>query len=409
MTSTTDVQQKRRERSNSSASTSRGRSPGPVGTSHSASDASISTQTRSNKRRKRSELSPSSKATHSFIEKERREAMNERFSELAALVPDLRSAIEKGKKPTKGDIVKASINYHLEQEDRIRLLSKQLGELEARFGVSPTVPVNGALAAMQSNTTSTTPTSAPVAPAQVPDAPQTSWFTGNLEQVASKNQAPAPGPTPVAITSTDQTSPYSDHIQATAAPTWDASSVQSWLATEGTGMMPLDLSSHLFDAQSLVHQQPTSTFSSPTFGTWQSDSSFSDVGDQSMVTQRSFSEADASAIAFFTSQLGMDQTATGEVSRTYTYQAEPMTLFSQMSGGGNVESQTEELGLNEILSSFALDKSSLDGSNSGSQVTVKGSNETAQSAAYAVAGSPHEAAKAFPTLLSTDKPTKVSC
>lgn len=103
---------------------------------------------RTSKRRKRSELSPSSKATHSIIEKERREAMNEKFSELAANIPELVEAIAAGKRPTKGEIVKASIARHQDQERRVRELLHEVEMLRAHNGVgTPTHTSFGGLEA----------------------------------------------------------------------------------------------------------------------------------------------------------------------------------------------------------------------------------------------------------------------
>ncbi|SNX87056.1 uncharacterized protein MEPE_05766 [Melanopsichium pennsylvanicum] len=121
--------------------TNRGRSPGPAGDRRKSGlselgiDSPAPPAARTSKRRKRSELSPSSKQTHSIIEKERREAMNEKFSELAASIPELVEALASGKRPTKGEIVKASIARHQEQERRVRELEFEVQML--RSGSAP--------------------------------------------------------------------------------------------------------------------------------------------------------------------------------------------------------------------------------------------------------------------------------
>lgn len=107
---------------------------------------SSSAPARTSKRRKRSELSPSSKATHSIIEKERREAMNEKFAELAANIPELVEAISAGKRPTKGEIVKASIARHQEQDRRVRELMHEVQLLRSGNG-------NGNVASQQQQQT----------------------------------------------------------------------------------------------------------------------------------------------------------------------------------------------------------------------------------------------------------------
>lgn len=58
--------------------------------------------------------------------------MNEKFSELAAQVPELVEAIGSGKRPTKGEIVKASIARHQTQDRRIQELQLELQALRAR-------------------------------------------------------------------------------------------------------------------------------------------------------------------------------------------------------------------------------------------------------------------------------------
>ncbi|EST08821.1 Myc-type, basic helix-loop-helix (bHLH) domain protein [Kalmanozyma brasiliensis GHG001] len=115
--------------------TERGRSPAPI--THAMSPLSPPPAARTSKRRKRSELSPSSKATHSIIEKERREAMNEKFAELAANIPELVEAISAGKRPTKGEIVKASIARHQDQERRVRELMCEVQMLRSGNHVTP--------------------------------------------------------------------------------------------------------------------------------------------------------------------------------------------------------------------------------------------------------------------------------
>ncbi|KAI3478200.1 hypothetical protein L1887_59929 [Cichorium endivia] len=58
--------------------------------------------------------------------------MNEKFSELAANIPELVEAMAAGKRPTKGEIVKASISRHQEQEKRVRELMHEVQMLRSR-------------------------------------------------------------------------------------------------------------------------------------------------------------------------------------------------------------------------------------------------------------------------------------
>ncbi len=57
--------------------------------------------------------------------------MNEKFSELAANIPELVEAIAAGKRPTKGEIVKASIARHQDQERRVRELMHEVQMLRS--------------------------------------------------------------------------------------------------------------------------------------------------------------------------------------------------------------------------------------------------------------------------------------
>lgn len=131
----------------------RGRSPWPIASNRGRSETSspseqTAAQARSSKRKKRSDLSPSSKATHSIIERERREAMNEKFSELAAQVPELVEAIESGKRPTKGEIVKASIARHQAQDRRIQEMQLELQALRASNDLQGITAAQGLAASM---------------------------------------------------------------------------------------------------------------------------------------------------------------------------------------------------------------------------------------------------------------------
>lgn len=261
---------------------------------------------RTSKRRKRSELSPSSKATHSIIEKERREAMNEKFSELASNIPELVEAIAAGKRPTKGEIVKASIARHQDQERRVRELMHEVQMLRS-----------GSNGASTPNSFSALETPSPltsVAPEPVLSTPQlsmpyqvqashpiglsTSTAQGNLWVGHLLDKSPAS-----LSFDAPPTMPLLPDLGQQPVSPFKQSSMMNWnLSSYPTPLDPSSLSIALptsnfmksfLDASTLDHfnnrrgsdeTAPTSTsgFSSPTFSTSSdSNSSFStDVGDE---------------------------------------------------------------------------------------------------------------------------------
>lgn len=296
--------------------TARGRSPGPAADrresslsdlsmesvdSPAALAASGNTPAKTSKRRKRSELSPSSKATHSIIEKERREAMNEKFSELAANIPELVDAIAAGKRPTKGEIVKASIARHQEQERRVRELMHEVQML--RSGGSGTAPQQTSFPLENPSPLSTVaseplmPTTQTISlpyqiqtshPIGVPSAHGNLW----MGQLLNKTHEPLtlclePTAQPMSLLP-DMVQPVSPFKQ-TSMMNWSLSSLPQPLdpaslsigfATSGpmkSFMGSTGTLEHL-SRRSSSGGAPTSGFSSPTFTSSDSDSTFSADG-----------------------------------------------------------------------------------------------------------------------------------
>ncbi|KAN0062594.1 hypothetical protein ACQY0O_005126 [Thecaphora frezii] len=228
-----------------------------------ASSSSVSTpspmsaQPRPAKRKKRSELSPSSKASHSTVEKERREAMNERFNELAGLIPQLQEALAQGKKPTKGDIVKASINYHRQQEEKLQHLTRQLELLayHSTAALGRAGAPNGSHAA-NGRGVSPSPSSA--------DSHTTCM--GQLFDHSAYDQCSEEGSTPhTEAAINDLASPFKETVMA---PDWSVSSLSGWPANNDSGFfcneVPKDVLSTLSLADLAKDQLlPPSSFSSP--------------------------------------------------------------------------------------------------------------------------------------------------
>lgn len=323
----------------------RGRSPGPAvdrresslseqsmdaSDSPSAFMAQGSTPARTSKRRKRSELSPSSKATHSIIEKERREAMNEKFSELAANIPELVEAIAAGKRPTKGEIVKASIARHQEQERRVRELMHELQML--RSGTSGTSHTSFPLETPSPLNTVTPEPIMPAAqtlslppyqiqsshPIGVPAAQGNLWVGHLLNKTHEPLSLCHEQPQPLPLLP-DMAQPVSPFKQ-TSMMNWSLSSLPQPLdsASLTIGFPASGLPKGFLDSSALDHLSrrssgaggptPTSGFSSPTFTSSDSDSSFStDALDPSLDDKRFFT-ADSMSFEPFAMPATIDQT-----------------------------------------------------------------------------------------------------
>lgn len=304
---------------------SRGRSPGPTAKRRESEHSELSIDTcnspapadmagppaRTSKRRKRSELSPSSKATHSIIEKERREAMNEKFSELAANIPELVEAIASGKRPTKGEIVKASIARHQDQDRRVRelMLEVQMLRSGSTPGVTAAVAPTGA-GSVQSYAVeapghlTAEPIMQPTAPAaqtlampyqiqtshpigSVPAAVQGNLWVGQLLNKAHEplslslchESHQQPPPLPLLPDMAQPVSPF----KQTSMMNWNLSQTLDpafGFASTGfnKGFIDIGTLEHLSrrDRSSTgTGPTPTSGFSSPTFTSSDSDSAFS--------------------------------------------------------------------------------------------------------------------------------------
>lgn len=106
--------------------------------------------------------------------------MNEKFSELAANIPELVEAIAAGKRPTKGEIVKASIARHQEQERRVRELMHEIQMLR-----SSNAPAD-------SQSMPLLDTSAPIAPAAVEPMMQVAQSLAMPYQIQASHPIGAP-------------------------------------------------------------------------------------------------------------------------------------------------------------------------------------------------------------------------
>ncbi|SPO31064.1 uncharacterized protein UTRI_05297_B [Ustilago trichophora] len=318
----------------------RGRSPGPAADrresnlsdlSMEVADSPAAAPARTSKRRKRSELSPSSKATHSIIEKERREAMNEKFSELAANIPELVEAIAAGKRPTKGEIVKASIARHQDQERRVRELMHEVqmlrsgsngGASQASFPLETPSPLNAVAPEPMIPTAQTLSlpyqiqTSHPIG---VPTAQSNLW----VGQLLNKTHEPlalcheAPQPLPLLPDMAQPVSPF----KQTSMMNWSLSSLPQPLdpASLSISFPPAGLIKGFMDSGTLEHLSrrssgaggptPTSGFSSPTFTSSDSDSTFStDALDPSLDDKRFFTADSMSFEPFAMPTTLVDQT-----------------------------------------------------------------------------------------------------
>lgn len=291
--------------------------------------------TKTSKRRKRSELSPSSKATHSIIEKERREAMNEKFSELAANIPELVEAIASGKRPTKGEIVKASIARHQDQERRVRELMHEIEMLRAGSSGGG----NG-----QNSFATTLETPSPLtAVAPEPLMPATQTFSlpyqiqashpiglptaaaqGNLwvGQLLNKTHEPLSfeAPQPLSLLPDLNQQPVSPFKQ-TSMMNWNLSSLPQPLdpASLSIGFAPSGLLRGFTDSGALDQHSrrgssasgptPTSGFSSPTFtSSSDSDSTFSTDALDTSLDERKFLAESMSFEPFAMPSTTVDQT-----------------------------------------------------------------------------------------------------
>ncbi|KAJ9474942.1 BHLH domain-containing protein [Pseudozyma hubeiensis] len=305
----------------------RGRSPGPAADrresslselsiqDHDAIDAmQSSTPARTSKRRKRSELSPSSKATHSIIEKERREAMNEKFSELAANIPELVEAIAAGKRPTKGEIVKASIARHQDQERRVGELMHEVQMLRA--GRDAATPSSSSFPRIETPSPVTTtvheqmmpPTHALSLPYQIQasqpvglpgtDAHSNLWIGQLFDKTHQQLSFDAPQPLPLLpdmmqqpVSPFKQTSMMNWNLSSLPQPL-DAASFGMGLPASGIlkGFMDNGMLANLARRDS-VASGPTATsgFSSPTFtSSSDSDSTFSSEAVDPSLDERKF-------------------------------------------------------------------------------------------------------------------------
>lgn len=265
----------------------RGRSPWPIASSRGRSEASspseqTAAQTRSSKRKKRSDLSPSSKATHSIIERERREAMNEKFSELAAQVPELVEAIASGKRPTKGEIVKASIARHQAQDRLIQEMQLELQALRASNDLQGITTQQGLAASMPAITVDLS--QAYALPYQIqPSRPimqsteEGSVWLGHLLGKTSDHadQSPTFQPTLVSGDSVTNVSPFK---QSSLMSGWSypGSQLESYSFDLGPAMLEKAMAlvnTGMLDQ--LSRSDSLSTFPSPTFTSSDTDSSFS--------------------------------------------------------------------------------------------------------------------------------------
>ncbi|PWY98117.1 hypothetical protein BCV70DRAFT_165571 [Testicularia cyperi] len=281
----------------------RGRSPGPAVSRH-GSDESFangydaaqpiskeSTPARNSKRRKRSELSPSSKQTHSIIEKERREAMNEKFSELAAQVPELVEALASGKKPTKGEIVKASIHRHQQQDRRIQELQLELQSLRASNtlqGISVeqgfaaslppvSMPAPAPTFAMQYQVQ----TSQPIMP---PHESGDVWI-GQLLQKANDHLVRNDVMPPITATMPDSSAPVSPFKQTSMMSDWNMASMPQptflpasafgHAVSFGVDGVKIPINNGTLDQLGRTDFVSGSAIASPTFTSSDTDSSFS--------------------------------------------------------------------------------------------------------------------------------------
>lgn len=300
--------------------------------------------TKTSKRRKRSELSPSSKATHSIIEKERREAMNEKFSELAANIPELVEAIASGKRPTKGEIVKASIARHQDQERRVRELMHEIEMLRAGGcggGNGGSHGQNGfAASALETSSPLATVSPEPLMPAtqtfSLPYQIQTShpiglptaaaqgnlWVGQLLNKTTTHEPLSFDAPQPLSLLPDLNQQPVSPFKQ-TSMMNWNLSSLPQPLdpASLSIGFAPSGLLKGFMDSGSLDHHHsrrgsgasgptPTSGFSSPTFtSSSDSDSTFStDALDTSLDERRFLAESMAFEPFAMPSTTTVDQT-----------------------------------------------------------------------------------------------------
>ncbi|ETS60210.1 hypothetical protein PaG_05752 [Moesziomyces aphidis] len=301
---------------------SRGRSPGPAADRRASVDNDVEDHdspapasndgapVRTSKRRKRSELSPSSKATHSIIEKERREAMNEKFSELAANIPELVEAMAAGKRPTKGEIVKASISRHQEQERRVRELMHEVQMLRSRSAT----PSNYAV---DSPAPLTAPAAEPVAqaaqtlampyqiqsshPIGVPASQDNLWIGQLLHKTGEPLAMSAEHP-PLSLLP-DLAQPISPFKQ-TSMMNWSMSALPQPLdaSTLTVGFATSSFAKGLTDGSGTLEylgrrnslmggMTSTSGFSSPTFTSSDSDSSFgTDALDTSLDDRKFFAD-----------------------------------------------------------------------------------------------------------------------
>lgn len=226
--------------------------------------------------------------------------MNEKFSELAANIPELVEAMASGKRPTKGEIVKASIARHQEQERRIRELLHEVQTLRSN-PESQVVPV-------QHNV----PTSAPEVilpgaqnialpyqiqtshPIGVPN-PQGHLWLGQLLHKANDPIALPSDHQPMSMLP-DMSQPVSPFKQTSMMMNWSLSSLQQPLdpASLEIGIAASDVAKGLDQSGTLdylgrhdVAPSSASGYSSPTFTASDSDS-FSTEGIEPSLHEKKF-------------------------------------------------------------------------------------------------------------------------
>ncbi|TKY88906.1 hypothetical protein EX895_002147 [Sporisorium graminicola] len=353
----------------------RGRSPGPAAdrresslsalsmddyNSPASTEAQHTAPTKTSKRRKRSELSPSSKATHSIIEKERREAMNEKFSELAANIPELVEAIASGKRPTKGEIVKASIARHQDQERRVRELMHEVEMLRA--GSSGGNSHNSFAPTLETPSPTTAVAPEPLMPAtqtfSLPYQIQASHPIGLPSAAAQDNlwvgqllnktheQLSFEAPQPLSLLPDLNQQPVSPFKQ-TSMMNWSFSSLPQPLdpASLSIGFAPSGLLKGFMDSGALDHHSrrgsgasgptPTSGFSSPTFtSSSDSDSTFSTDALDTSLDERKFLAESMSFEPFAMPTTTVDQTPlTSLVGLPATSDLAPTKTKARRAGG----------------------------------------------------------------------------
>ncbi|EPQ31261.1 uncharacterized protein PFL1_01446 [Pseudozyma flocculosa PF-1] len=417
--------------------------------SDSPGSASASTpQPRPAKRKRRSELSPSSKASHSTVEKERREAMNERFNELACLIPQLQEALVQGKKPTKGDIVRASINYHHQQEERVQHLSRQLELLanhstaahlaslpaaQPHHAMTMAAPALRPAPSASTGTAASTPrpmnanvrVSPPPPPPDSATSQMTSFPAPHVDLSNLERSSDAGSSAHSELTLSDAPSPFKDTAMA---PQWSASSWAGWSGREDPSFVKLEVPRDLLSAFNLAELGqnpllPPSSLSSPAQSShrnsFQVDSGLSaGSGAESLIPQRSLSDSfDADTFALLSSHLRIqDASLIGEdgTGSAYTHRIGEAPLSAE----AHRRKHTLELDGEETLQllrdtapagefAFVRDADFLAPSfdfERGGHSFFLGDPPGADGSLAAAPESVDDSARAFPTLLRTDKP-----